>query len=717
MSAFRSAALLIAAVFAAQAVAAASSATTIIMVDGAVQHVPSDANAHNGYPMIALEPLAHKLGMQVRRVKYGMDVAVDDSWVHVAANDITVRQDGAPMMRLSATPVVRHGELYVSARDVGDLLDVAATIRSNQITIENREKHAQAQQLVVRDLPTPTPPPIAPTSAPIAYHNSNRAVPANRRYVGHASFELMDQAQSRYYQGSFDGTSGNLRASLFATGSPGSRPNVGGTVTMGTANRYVALGAFSDPLYGEVFAYGGTNGIDLQNAAGTNIAWGNSQFGGRHIFAVSAKHRDVSEIASLVWMPNYPLQPLLGVTKSTQNGTSEFDRELWVAPHGIAAGLHFRKGGKFYTEERLGFAGPGLPLTPGDAPTQIDAGYDFSSALGARAGFYDARGQYGQPFVQLYGHAGWFDGSISHESTGNVITAGYRSTQGSGYITFGRNADASFVTGTAQMRIHRGLALAEAYGAQNSRDEWAEYQFNATGPGPTLGVESVASGNASRFGPIVGVAMPIAALTSARVEFHPLAHGNGIRFSVQQTLTARMFAPQARYITVGSTGAVPSSVYVLVDGVRTTALTGGATRVAVPDGNHYVSLESDDGEWGSPEARVVDGNPKSVSLPLWTVVQVRGVLHLPSNVNRWLGGKPSVANLTVVIQPGNFIAQTDESGSFNFPAIPLAPGSTISVDGTTLPDGLAPPAAQSVSANAAVTITLRPSKKIETITF
>jgi hypothetical protein len=530
---------------------------------------------------------------------------------------------------------------------------------------------------------------------------------------------MMSQADSRFYTGSFDGASGVFHASLFTNATAGSRPSVSGTLTAGTGARHATVGGFTDPLYGVIFQSGGSNGVQLQSASGTQLSWANTSYGNRHTVAFSQRRKDTNHVLAVISQPGAHTQLLVGLQTTASTKNSEFDREAWAGTNGVAAGIHFRSGARFYTEERLGFAGGGLPLIPGDAPTQIDAGYDLTSALGARLGFEAAKGQYGRPFMQLYGHAGSVSGSLTHQAQGNVATVGVNGDTTSGFFNYGRYQGSSFVSASGQAQVRRGLVIADSYSASHgTRDSWAEYLFNRNGPGLTLGVESVATSDASRFGPIIGATAPLTSALVARVEFHPLAHGNGIRFALNQTLTARNRIAPTHFITVGASTEQLSPVYVLIDGIRGPQLAGSTARIPVPDGNHYISLQTQDDQFGSQEARVIDGNPASVTLPLWPVAEIHGRVSLPGDAATvFLGGLPSVANITIIIQPGGLITQTDPSGNFTFAPQPIAPGATVGIDGSALPDGVAPGPLQPAVANQSITLVLKPSKKVEKVTF
>jgi hypothetical protein len=671
-----------------------------------------------GAKMVPVERLAKHLGLPVRRGRGRVQVDVDGSWIEINANDITVREDGSPMMRLTAFPRLQSGQLYVGVADLANLLDVNVMAHGNRLVIGAKDARAE-RAMTVSELATPTPRPSADPPRATAFSNTVAAIPQGRHLIGHASFEFMNQANSRFYQGMFDGGSGSVHASLYANGSQGTHTMVGGTVTLGTGARHADFGSFPDPLYGEIFNTGGTNGVDFENRSGTTFSWGDSPYGNRRILALSNTHGALTQIASLVSEPGSGMQLLGGLIRSTATAKGFFSQEIWIGEHGLGAGIHYRTAGRFYMENRLGIAGAGLPLIPGDAPTQLDAGYDFSSSLGLRAGIDGAKDQPLRPFAQIYAQSHGFQASFSHQLQGNVLTAGYDGTGINGFVDYGRSGSSTFLSGSWQMQMGRGLFTANAYSTSaNSRDEWAEYQFNSGSAGPTLGIESVSSGDDHRFGPVVGVALPVARLLTARLELHPLARGNGLRVAVQQTLTVRNRVAQQRFITVASETPPQSQLFVLVDGVRGPALSSASVRVPVPDGNHYVSLQSEDGKLGSPETRVVDGNPAALTLPLWPVLEVRGSVRLPqSATTALLGVRPSLAGITVVIQPGTLVAQTDANGNFDFPPQGLAPDSTITVDASSLPAGLAPSTPVPVSGDAPITVQLQLSKKIEKVTF
>jgi hypothetical protein len=129
-------------------------------------------------------------------------------------------------------------------------------------------------------------------------------------------------------------------------------------------------------------------------------------------------------------------------------------------------------------------------------------------------------------------------------------------------------------------------------------------------------------------------------------------------------------------------------------------------------------MQSADGSMGSPETRIIDGTPNTVTLPLWPVVHITGAVRLPASNNELQTMMPtSLAGISVVIEPGPIVAQTDETGAFDVPAQAIDPSATIAVDASTLPSGFAAPPAVRLTINHAVTIVLQPLKKVQKVVF
>jgi hypothetical protein len=190
-----------------------------------------------------------------------------------------------------------------------------------------------------------------------------------------------------------------------------------------------------------------------------------------------------------------------------------------------------------------------------------------------------------------------------------------------------------------------------------------------------------------------------------------------LRFSLEQAVFTRAPGPAQKFVTVAASTATTSSLYLVIDGSRDRMLTSNGMRLPIPAGSHYVSLQSADGTLGSPETQIIDGTPNAITLPLWPIVHIRGTIRLPRESVPLGTELPSPGGITVVLQPGAIVAQTDESGAFDFPAQALDPNSTITVDESTLPSGFAGPAAQKLPGDGNVTIILKPSKKVQKIIF
>jgi hypothetical protein len=702
----------------ADGVADARTAPQAISINGRSQNIATIRS--NGTLMVALEPLAHKIGIPTRRAGLGLELEVDGAWQRVMPDDVTVREDSAPAMRLLFFPVRRNGQLFVSADDIPQLLDVDASHARHDVDFtKSRADSSTSPEFVAKDLATPTPMP-SPTSAPPSKVAQTGLIPPqNKHVVGRMNLDYVSQAGSKYYDAMFDGGTPTVHATLFASGTSAASTAINGTVTIGSSARQGVLGGFAEPLYGSIFTGGASNGLEYRAGTDTSYAWGITPVGGRRILAFAHQRRSITSVVALTSEYSGAPQPLLGVQQSVDGAHSTFEKEFWVGEHGIAAGLHYRTTTRFYTEERLGFAGSGLPLVPGDAPTQINVGYDFSSSLGVRAGYQAARGYTSQPFAQLYGRIHSIELGLAHSASQNSFSTNYSGASVQEALDYSRSPGSSFLTTSGAVLFKKGAIETNGYFMPgNSRDAWIDYHLRRDTPTLLIGFESIGGANASRFGPTIGYAAPFGALMTVKLEAHPLLRGQGLRFSVQRALVAANRYAAPSFVTV-TTDAIPASpLYVVVDGQRGQQIISASSRIAVPAGTHYISLQSIDARTGSPEARIVDGTPNTVTLPLWPIAEVQGTVKMPKTAStELLGTNRSLSGITVIIQPGDIIAQTDEHGRFDFPAQALSPDSTITVDNSTLPDGLGAPPPQKIANNGTMTILLRPTKKIEKIKF
>ena len=686
--------------------------TTVASINGEETTLPSVRN--DTKLMVALEPLATKLGIGLKRHGGALYLDVDGSWISVNPDDIVVRDGAAPMMRLGTAPERRAGQTFIDAADVSNLLDVSATRDGNRLAVARKKPDNESAQggFTVREIPTPKPLPKPSPAAVTAFHSYDN-VPDGKRLLGRAAFDMNSDPYGRYYNAMFDGGTQHLHASVYANGTTVAHPNIGGTLRVGEGEKHVSLGGITDPLYGDLFSGAGSNGVEFENTSGVTLAWGNSTVGDRHTVAVGRRTTSSNMEVALASQYQSSIQPLFGVQQWRYAGSAYFSQELWLGMHGIGADLHYRTAGRLFGEAKLGFAGAGLPLVLGDDATQIDVGYDFTKSFGLRAGFAGGHDLNAQPMLQAYVRTHGIELSAQRFGSQNLFTADLAS--GTVWYDFGPQISQA----SAQLQFERPHGLIETtdYLSRGANfDVTVDYRLKREAPAFSFGGEIIRSGNLGRIGPVIGFASPITGGLNAEVQFHPLIRGNGLRFAVQQAIFASN-APRQRFIDVALLTPTDSPMFVAIDGTRTEALSTGTTRVPIPSGNHYVSVQSGDGSLASPEQRVVDGNPVTLTFPLWPVRTIRGKLSIPKNVLSVLQPAPSLAGITLILQPGNVTAQTDEDGSYAFPSQALSPDTTIAIDRSTLPDGLAAPDPQSISSDGTVDIILQSSKKIEKVIF
>lgn len=668
----------------------------------------------DGGTMVALEPLATRLGIPVSRDKGALKLQVNGVVISVLANDPTVRERDIPTMRLSAMPVRRDGKLFVAVDDVPSLLDVDASLRGERLMIGTKSGTTATQVAVTEvAIVKPSPPP-APSLPP----RTRFQPPADKKLIGHASVTMNNDANARSYNALFDGGGRTVRANLYANGTSGVRTSIGGSARIGPGERHLTLGAVDDPLFGSIFGGGGANGIVYANGTGTVVS---TVTGIQNRRAVALGRRTATSVREIAFVsgPGSPAQPLLGTQSwSDQRSGQYVQRELWAGAHGLGAALHYRSAGRLFTEAKLGFAGAGLPLVDGDAPTQATVGYELSNAFGVRAGVGSGHGQRGSGVAQIFARTRLAQFTFSRYGQQLSSNATFKTTMAQGTVGYVRGPGiASFdALGEFAVLRHGGIEGRAYLASQNSRDLAVAYRFDRDAPSATFGLESVASGRESRFGPTIGYSAPVTSSLSLGVELHPLSRGNALRFSVNQALLVGTRVPQ-RFVTVETAGELPDGVALLVDGVRTTALTSRSAKIAVPPGTHYLSLQSADGRIASPEQRVSDGIPTSVVLPLWPVAQIHGRVRI-ADTTALLGAQVPLGGIIIMLQPGNTNAQTDEDGNFTFPAQAIDPGTKIVVDATSVRNGFATPAEQSLSrAEDPVEIMLSSSKAVERVRF
>lgn len=678
-------------------------------------------NAAPGLPaqrerFLPLAAVAHSFNVPVRHANGAIEVRVDGSWLRITPGDVTVSEDGMPMLRLTSTPVVHSGQLCISSLDVATLLDVDTDSRSTKrnVTIPAAVSN---QSFEVKTLATPTPRPTLPPAREVQESAAPLSVPVGEHLVGNVGFELQRQANAQYYQFNADGGTKTVHGVLYANGSPGSRPYLNGVVTVGAATQHATVGSVADPLYGSLFQQSGAVGASYENAEGTTLTWANASFGDRHSVALSRTRSGITSVAALVSDAGGS-QLLFGRQYAQPTRSGEFDREFWAGSRGAGAGLHYRTEGRLYAEARLGIATSGLPLIAGDAPNETDIGYQFSSNLGIRAGMATAHAYGSRPFGQLYGHAGNVQLSMARMADGSDVDVALNGSSARAAFDYGRAGTSGFLNFTGELTLARGVIEANSYVTQgNNSDTWFDYRLSRSVPSMTIGLESVRAADASRIGPTIGYTAPVPGSMMLGVELHPLMHGQGVRFTVQHQILALDRHTPPHFITVSLDSHTTDRTYAIIDGLRAQQLASASGKVAVPDGTHYISIQSADGKYASPEMRVVNGTPEALSMPLWPVIEIQGNVRLPdAALPALMGGRPSLAGIVLIVQPQNITIQTDENGNFDLPAQAIAPHSTLAADASTMPSGLVLES-QAIPDSGRLDVTLKLSKTVKKVIF
>jgi len=692
---------------------ATSLSVTLLAASAAPVHDMPVVRGDGGKLLVAVQPLADRLGIPVKHQNGALALQVDGTWVRLRADDITLREGDAPMARLRSFPTVHKGRLFIDVADVSTVLDVDARVANGRLSVARQKAHIDTKSTEddgfnVTEL-------AAPKHAPKPSPSPQTDPYAGKRLLANVSASVSDYAEQRNYNAMLDGGGQHFHALMYVNGMEGSRANVGGTLRVGDAGRkHVSLGGINNPLYGTVFAGGGANGVEGVSESGTFASYSATTVDARRVLAFGRRSGDwVREVALASQFGIF--QPLIGIQRWHETPHYVLDPEIWFGMHGIGAGIQYRTTGRLYADTRLAFAGGGLPLVNGDALTQATFGYDVSKTFGVRAGYGIAHAQGGQALLQVYGGNATTSYTLSHFGIQNSAAVDF-SRQFSklrfGYI----NAPGySAVENDGTFEMRRGVIETRAYFASgNSTDILADYRFKRETPSLTIGLESVHADNGGRTAPTIGYLFPVGSTLSVGFEFHPLANGNGIRFTAQQAVYGSI-APAQRSVFVDLESPVTAALDLFIDGMRIQRITEQHTKISVASGSHYVSVQSEDHRVGSPEERVLDGAPSDLTLPLWPVTDVHGVVRLPDMPLGMV--KPSVAGITVILKPQEITTQTESDGSFSFPAQALDPSTTVTLDPQSLPSGLAPPAPAQLQVSQPVTITLRPSKKVEKVVF
>lgn len=680
------------------------------LIDGKPSSGVPVMHGDGGKLMVAVQPLAERLGIPVKHQSGSLALQVDGTWVQLRADDITLHEGDSPVVRLTSFPTVRHGRLFINAADVSTVLDVDANVRGGHLEVLKRQSKVTNTDDNLKVSYVAVPKPTTHATQP-----PESAQDSHGRLLGNFSASMSDYAQQRNYTALLDGGGDHFHAMMYVNGMQGSRATLGGTLRLGDiARKHASLGGINNPLYGTVFAGGGSNGLEGVNEHGTFASYSVTTVDARRVLAIGHRSGDwVSEVALASQFGVF--QPMIGLQRWHETPHYVFDRELWLGEHGIGAGIQYRTTGRLYADTRIAFAGGGLPLVTGDALTQATIGYDIRPSVGLRAGYGIAHAQGGQALFQLYGGNASTSFTLSHFGIQNSATVDF--VRQSNKMRFGYIKAPGYgaYENDGSFELPHGSVETRAYFASgSSTDVLADYHFKRESPSLTLGIESVRASNGGRVAPTIGYLFPVGSTLSAGFEFHPLANGNGIRFTVQQAVYGNATRPR-RSIFIDMQSPLTSPVYLLVDGVKTQQITEQHSRVAIDSGSHYVSVQSTDHRFGSPEQRVLDGVPTTVMLPLWPLVDVRGVVRvqqMPPGMT-----KPTLGGITVTLKPQGVTTQTEADGSFSFPSAAIDPTSTVVLDPDSIPHGLAAPDPLPAQSKDLLVLSLHPSQKIEKVVF
>ncbi len=695
--------------------AVAAPQTLSLTVNGkTAQRVPVLMNGTR--VMVGVEGVAAGFSLPVHRTTNTASLQVQGSQLTLTDGDVVVRQGTAAIMHLTASPEVRSGQFFVDTADLPALFDVDVDVQPAGLTLTSTSRPVDPKDgsggFHTKDVPTPRP-----TVNP---HPNNPNEPAADgsaiRSIGHATGSLNTSGGSRSFSMGVQAAGDKATTNVYANGSNGQTTTFGGTMRFGMGQKHVAFGSITDPMQGIAFTGGNDTGIEIGNASGLMLASALRQVDLRNITALSHQSNNLTESLAVEAKHGKFEQALLGLRKTTSFGSGSIGRELWVGDHGIAGGLSLQTSGRLFADFAVGFAGAGLLVNPGDAPLRLNAGYRLSPAVTLIGNVNSGIGRFGTASGGFLIQRPNLQFSLTRFSTATSVDLGLSGPN--------KSADFLVTSGVGQESMNSRVVLPLGQGALNmlasfatggSQDDLLSMQFKREGTSPILGVEHVRSGDSSRIGPVVGLSFPLGSLLRISAAIHPLTNGNGLQVNLDQTLqyTSR---PRFNVENLSLAGTSASPLFVYLDGIQNQPVSIGAATLKIPRGSHYLSVQSADKLLATQAVRVTDVGPKSVALQLWPFRTVKGGVQVEgaTAVN---GAQTPLGAITVRLQPGDYVAQTDANGNFEFPPTPLAPNTTISVDSDTVSSDLAAGEAQPLPADGPVIVLLHPSKKLEKVTF
>ncbi|MEA2689690.1 MAG: hypothetical protein QOD51_2297, partial [Candidatus Eremiobacteraeota bacterium] len=622
-----------------------------------------------------------------------------------------VRREDRPDLILAEAPVDRSGRLYVRARDAARLLGLAAVVAGTTVALARPVQLGSAPRFA--ELAAPPSPRPKPT--PRSAASTSMAATASSASAGLVLLSLDRSAGTSVLTFAGDTHGGNVSTSIGATGINGlGMPT--GTVTIGTKDRNVQLGAFADPLGGLVLRGTIENGVDLYDAgsrrdyfAGRRLSDGRSEAG---VVMGAGTGAGADVLVTLLRDGAYD-RTIFRRIRVEHEAWGDFSREVVLSDRGIGGGFAARTRGRTFVESSVAFATPGLRLSADDAPVSIDIGRELSSQTTIAGGLVTGPDRPVQPFAAFTTRGRDLVATLS--ATAHDVTAGLAYQSGGVFAQVYTVPGPQRSSGaTASVRLARATIEANLTSSVGVRD--ASVELRTVHPG--IGLIAGFGAPGGRWGPIAGLSIPVSSALRLEATTRPGgANSSRLHLALAVGIAARRpkGVPTLRAVVRVDSAFAPQPLRLFVDGVPVSRFDGATTTVDVTHGAHTFAVETVSGDAGSVDvAANVEAAGDSVALVLWPERVVTGRVVL----DRAAAMPPdfTLAGIGITIAPGGPATETSADGTFVFAKQPVPPNATIAVDAGTLPRALRADEPARL-APGDVTLVLRPGMLLETKTF
>lgn len=669
------------------------------------QQVAFVAAVAHGEPFVAVATIAQKLGWTFTRTPAGAIVDDGTGPQTLRVGSRLVSADGADLQLFASPLVDRDGRLSLTISDAATLFHLDVRQDGTHLALVTPpESDAE-----VREVPRPaTPAPAAPPQVAQADATPPPLVAGN---AGTLSVSVQFDGSARTYQTNLSGNAGIVHGALSSYGDQALQ-NPAGAVTIGNANRGVALGSIDDPFSGSVIAGGSLTGA-AAHAAGDGRGYGLSAGNGvnGNVYAASLIDGNVTDTLGYVSGVGARNQPLLRSALSVPQTWGVIERETLIGTQGVAEGLHARTTGKTFFDGTFSTANGTLPLMPGDLPTGAVIGERLGPVTTLSAGYVRSLDAPGSPTFGVATRVGRLNLSANVSQHWTNLSANYASGNAYGILFASAGVERLFGLNGG---ITAGKLLAEVQlnGSAGTSSGLAQLRTNHAGLNLAAGLDL----NAGAVRPLVGIVAPLAPALALEVGLAQAPSGKpGLRIALLAGFRQAKPHVTTYPVTVDVADAAQyGPLRVFVDGVRDPQPYDAATPLRIAAGRHTISAESSDQHYASNASDVLVGPGQTAREPVRLALLPQRAVSGTVSVGGTDG--TSLEGIRVVLEPSGESATTDAAGHFAFARAPYASESTLLLDPATVPSAFACPGSIAVGTGP-VTVALEPARKVERTTF